>query len=377
MKHLKLLLKSLLKNDACVTGGRTYPWWVAVIFFILSTAISLIPTTVSLYTVDAGVMITQAAYDTDKGFHEVLKAMENDGIDLQFYNEHTVENFKDQKDENGESLIPYAQLTKEWVHVDENNVKMPYVITEKVITEYKVTTETIEGKTETTITKEEKEVEIFKIYILDDVESKDMSKKVNAVLQGFNPYIYDEQEDIEKTRNNTSFVIFGKTSFVWIKYNSIKNADINTGYTPVGQFTGTYRDIKCVTKLSELKGTTLTETVNKSAVFLKEGYNELMLNNAAIQLAIYLAINAGIVLLMGFVLWLMTRGKNNPFRTYKIWETMQISCWTAFTPALLALVFGFIMGSSNSMAGFMFVLIFGIRCMWLAMKNLRPTAANQ
>jgi maltodextrin utilization protein YvdJ len=50
MKHFKLLLQSLFKNSACVEGGRTYPWWVAVLFFILSTAISLIPTTVSIYT---------------------------------------------------------------------------------------------------------------------------------------------------------------------------------------------------------------------------------------------------------------------------------------------------------------------------------------
>ena len=128
--------------------------------------------------------------------------------------------------------------------------------------------------------------------------------------------------------------------------------------------------------LSELKQPTLTETVDHTAIFLNEAFNEIKLQNAGIQLAIYLAINAGIVLLMGFVLWLMTRGKNNPFRCYKIWETMKIATWTAFTPALLSMVLGFVIGSSNPLAGFMFVLVFGIRSMWLAMKNLKP-APNQ
>jgi hypothetical protein len=56
---------------------------------------------------------------------------------------------------------------------------------------------------------------------------------------------------------------------------------------------------------------------------------------------------------------------------------MKISAWTAFAPAILAMIFGFIMGSGNAMAGFMFVLMFGIRCMWLAMKNLRPAMNAQ
>ena len=379
MKHLKLLLRSLIKNDACVEGGRTYPWWVAVIFFFLSTAISLIPTTVSLFTVDAGSLITQATYDTDKGFYQVLEAMEKDGIDLQFYNEHTVENFNEQKDAEGNTITPYVQLTSEWKNgeiVGGELIKKPYVVTEKVITKY--TTTTAEDGTVTTEI-EEKEVEIFKLYVFDQLNQEELKTKVNAVLQGLNPYVTDEVEGTPFTTNNTSFAIFGKNTFVWVKYNANKAPVLNDngesqGFQPVGQFTGTYRDIASVKFLSELKKETLTETVAVTATFLNEAFNEIKLQNAGIQIAIYLAINAGIVLLMGFVLWLMTRGKNNPFRCYKIWETMKIASWTAFTPALLSMILGFIIGSTNSLAGFMFVLTFGIRSMWLAMKNLKPNA---
>lgn len=378
MKHLKLLLRSLIKNDACVEGGRTYPWWVAVIFFFVSTIISLIPTTVSLFTIDAGVTITQATYDSDKGFYEVLKAMEADGIDLQFYNEHTQEGFKDLKDDEGKVILPYAKLTADWKHKDVNGNNVPYVITETVITKYESTVTSEDGKTTFTTTIEEtKEVPIFKLYVFDQLEQAELGSKINVILQGNNPYVNDEDPSLPKNKNNTTFVIFGKNSFVWMKFNAKKTLtteeELENGYSPVGQLTATYRDITSVKSLLELKQPTLTETVTKTATFLNEGFNEIKLNNAGIQISIYLAINAGMVLLMGFVLWLMTRGKNNPFRCYKIIETMKISTWTAFTPAVLAMLLGFIIGSTNALSGFMFVLVFGVRSMWLAMKNFKPT----
>jgi hypothetical protein len=378
MKHLKLLLRSLIKNDACVEGGRTYPWWVAVIFFFLSTAISLIPTTVSLFTVDAGVTITQATYDSDKGFYQTLKAMEADGIDLEFYNEHTQEGFKDLKDAEGKKVLPYAKLTADWKHKDVNGNNVPYVITETVITKYESTVTSEDGKTTFTTTIEEtKEVPIFKLYVFDQLEQAELGSKINVILQGNNPYVNDEDPSLPKNKNNTTFVIFGKNSFVWMKFNAKKTLtteeELENGYSPVGQLTATYRDITSVKSLLELKQPTLTETVTKTATFLNEGFNEIKLNNAGIQISIYLAINAGMVLLMGFVLWLMTRGKNNPFRCYKIIETMKISTWTAFTPAVLSMLLGFIIGSTNALAGFMFVLVFGVRSMWLAMKNFKPT----
>lgn len=375
MKHLKLLLRSLIKNNACVEGGRTYPWWVAVIFFILSTAISLIPTTVSLYTIDAGVMITNSAYETDKGFHQILEKMEADNIDLKFYNEHTVEGFNEQVDAEGNPILPYVQLTGEWKNTqefDDNGetkvVNLPYLVTE-IVTEVTITNpDTAEEIKEVTEIKRE----ILKLYVFDQLENEALESKVSAIKQGLNPYLYDKDENIAETNNSTSFIVFGKHSFVWMKYDANKKTGIDVEFTPVGQLRGTYRDVTSYKSLLELKGQNLNETVEKTAVFLQEGFNETKLNNAAIQLAIYLAINAGIVILMGFVLWLMTRGKNNPFRCYKFIETLKISTWTAFTPALLSMVLGFVLGSSNSMAGFMFIMLFGIRSMWLAMKNLRP-----
>ena len=49
MKNFKLVLKSLVNNEACVEGGRHRPWWIAIILFFLSMIIALVPIFVQKY----------------------------------------------------------------------------------------------------------------------------------------------------------------------------------------------------------------------------------------------------------------------------------------------------------------------------------------
>lgn len=382
MKHLKLLLRSLIKNDACVEGGRSYPWWVAVIFFILATAISVIPTTVSLFTIDAGQAITAAAFESDKGLYFTLQDMVGTGVDITFKNGNTVEGFNDQKDAEGNAVVPYIELTKTGdvdvpTYDPINHTYFNSVISSVQVTE-KYTIENADGtKTEATrlVAKEQT---IFKFYVFADAEKEALETKLTLILQGrdpFNPNSTPDDSDNALNRNDVSFMLFGKHSFVFYKYNSTKFDGVTT-HSPSGTMSGTYRDIVNPSFISIL-GDTLTKTVENAAQFLREGFNELKLSNAGIQISIYLAINAGIILIMGLVLFLMTRGKNNPYKFYKIHECFKISAWTSFTPAIIALVFGFILGSSNSLGGFSFIIVFGLRSMWLAMKNLRPNPTQK
>ena len=70
------------------------------------------------------------------------------------------------------------------------------------------------------------------------------------------------------------------------------------------------------------------------------------------------------------LIFLLTRGKNNPLKsTIKWYHGFGISTWLSMTPALLSLVLGFFL---SNFAMMIYILTFGIRCMWLSMKNLRP-----
>ena len=81
-----------------------------------------------------------------------------------------------------------------------------------------------------------------------------------------------------------------------------------------------------------------------------------------------LGVNAGISIFMGFMLWVLTRGKNN-LRWFGIWETQKIVGWTTVTPAILTTGLGFLISSFSQV---MFPLLLGVRIMWLSMKLLRP-----
>ena len=95
--------------------------------------------------------------------------------------------------------------------------------------------------------------------------------------------------------------------------------------------------------------------------------NALALQNAGV----FMGIDAGIVLLFGLLLFLMTRGKKNPFRIYSFWDTTKIACWASFTPGVLSVALGFAL---TNYAVLIFMFTFGMRIMWMTMKSLRPAA---
>ena len=62
MKNLKLILRSLISNPACVEGGRHRPWFFAVPFFIFSILISIIPVFVQTYIREGDTSISNYSY---------------------------------------------------------------------------------------------------------------------------------------------------------------------------------------------------------------------------------------------------------------------------------------------------------------------------
>ena len=130
-------------------------------------------------------------------------------------------------------------------------------------------------------------------------------------------------------------------------------------------------------KKSFVAGKNKTETAEKTwenwKILIKNFFNQTRLRAAALQLAVISAVNVGITLIMGFMVWILTRGKNNPYRLFTVWESFKISFWSSSSPAILTVGLGFLISRFGST---LFALLLGVRVMWLTMKSLRPDGSG-
>ena len=84
---------------------------------------------------------------------------------------------------------------------------------------------------------------------------------------------------------------------------------------------------------------------------------------------LFLGIYVGLVFVMGLLVFVLTRGKNNMFNYLTFIDTQKIVWWACLTPAILAMILGFIL---TNFAQMMFIVLLGLRVMWISMKQLRP-----
>ena len=98
-------------------------------------------------------------------------------------------------------------------------------------------------------------------------------------------------------------------------------------------------------------------------------YESLKAKNTLTVSGIYLAIFFGMSVVMGFLMWILTRGKNNPNNYFSPWLTQKVEARLALAPALITLIAGFFL---TQYAPFIFIMTLGLRVMWISMKELRP-----
>jgi uncharacterized membrane protein len=91
--------------------------------------------------------------------------------------------------------------------------------------------------------------------------------------------------------------------------------------------------------------------------------------NVMFFMGLYLLIYIVLVFLMGLLVFFLTRGKHNMFNYLKFIDCQKMTWWIAFAPALLAMLLSFLM---PGMASMLFIILMGLRVMWMSMKQLKP-----
>jgi len=318
-------IKSLWSNPIALECGITKKWYTGVIIAVLSVLISAIPLCVHAATSEGGSFLSSSfLYNYDEGFYSFLTDTKLKNYSITFDNvEHT------------------SKLTG----------FIPSASNDYLVYEHKY--EANDGHATSMID--------FQVFYLDStIDYAAASKTIQELKVN------------SKDGRDASFIIFGHKYFTTGLYKA-------GTYTTSGGMYGNYNHItEDYTSLNDFFVTeNSTRIENKAAsikkfqLFLNDVYIDNRNSLTFVQTGIILAVNASIILLMGLVLFLMTRGKNNPNRTIKFQQAFNISYWSSLSPAILALIIGFIFTGYEVM---LFVVIFGFRIMWLSMKALAPGA---
>ncbi len=324
-------IKSLFSNSIAMECGMKRKWYVSLIIFVFSLMISVIPQVVQTSQTSGSSVFSQSTNDQ---FALGLTGFVNDnGKDITFGTDGRA------------SMEGYTYDSKPIYSLSIN---------------YEPTNQ--------------KNLLIFEIFYLNmENDDANLSTTVNQIRMGNHD---SEGKIIEGTDSvrSSSYIIITPTYFEARVYK-------------IGQTTGASAITGDFYKLrSSLQGKTLKEILttpkdgyeaNSTSLYLQNFYdltNDVYLNNKIkyiwINFGIICGLNAGITILMGFLFWVMTRGKSNPLKNEIKWYSgFGIASWLMMTPALLSLIFGFLF---TNFAMIIYILCFGIRCMWLSMKNLRP-----
>jgi hypothetical protein len=197
----------------------------------------------------------------------------------------------------------------------------------------------------------------------------------------YTTFVWKRAGDFPTSTSKTNIIVLNETGFAAYKLptsSTAQNSKI------VGKWDSAWVnnpsrvfDLKSLATMSShgvaYTGTTASELSTNTLASWKEifadGYESSKIKSAWISTGIYFGVYAGLTLILGLTVFLMTRGKTNPFRIYTFWECQKIAYWAGLSPALLAL-FGFL---APSYAPLIFIFLYGMRVMWMSMKSLRPT----
>ena len=314
MKNFKLILKSLFSNNSAIDGARKKPWYFAVIMFFFSVIVSLVP-----------VGVTELKQHLDKSFENTT-----------FYTREAVTEFAESIKDSGLMYV---------VHDKENKH------------------DTLQATTgiNKTIPFEEGKTAPFKFVYTTNELSESVRK--SDEMQNTSYFIFTEDSLFIKIVDpNKPETVRIDEIYCRNAYKKIGEAEIANSFEEVLNEDGT----RNITKTYE-------KTWENWKVLIRKFHRGTRLAAAGVSVLVLAAVDIMITLILGFMIWILTRGKQNAYRLFTVWECFKISFWAGLTPGLLTLGFGFLF---KGLAKTLFPLLLGVRAMWLSMKSLRPDGSG-
>ena len=333
---------SLVNNAAAIRGAKNGPLWLTILFFIFGILLPIIPLFVAQATTNGSYFLKNYSYGLERYVTSMAMDLKDNGVEFGIDEEHLLT-----VSENGTpvdfstygSSKPYATYLNE------------------VTNQYD-----------------------FVLYISDAETNAEKTVVNNAITT-----TYYEAGSINKTESAENVYV---PSYIILFKNGVYVAILNKDSIKVAAYSynGDYKTIKANDKcletllnVTDKDGNIVTPSIisneytegvyNNFKKFLDKSYETLKVKNTWVSSAIYLGIFFGLNIIMGFLMWLLTRGKNNPNNYYTPWLTEKVQARMCLAPALITLIVGFFLTSQTML---IYIVTIGMRVMWASMKELRP-----
>lgn len=321
---LKIYFRALFKNDAVKEIGLTKSIYIGAIAAILSVIISVVPLVVHTSQTNGSDFLNgSAVYNFDEAFYDFLLDAKENKYEIRFNHQDKTATLEGKTTEPTNNYLLYSHTYKA---SDGHDISR---------------------------------VDFQAYYVPNTIDFQTAFNSISTEITN---------QTIQA--RDASYVIFGYEGFAaaLYKYGTSKFVNgVSGNYRSVSEEYSKLSDFLITNQPTYISN--LSATLDKFKPFLDQCYKEGKRQMVLVQFGLGVALNSAITLLMGFVLWLLTRGKNNPNRGTKLSQTMNMAFWSTITPALIALIVGFIL--HNSAYDLMiYIICFGFRAMWLSMKQL-------
>ena len=347
-ESLILGFRSLISNDACVELGRNRKWYGAIVAGVLSSILVVIPTLVGGMKVNGSDVLKTPTYGLEHALVHFQEDVKASGLDLKFdvadkllsVNLDTWNQFVKSPNGGGSDSEPWYH------HYNDNTGFLDFQV------------------------------------FFTTAQDAEFTSFATAVYNGQSPtggvvtYANSSAATTAGIPTRTSALVLGTKEFRLYKVSATSQVAfgtpaINWQYEGNFPLNSLISDAPALTETDPTKIADYTKaTINSWSPFLDTAYATQRNINAWRSTGIMWGVYSFFISFMGLMVWLMSRGKTNPFRVIQFWEAEKIAYWASPTPAVLAMIFGFFM--NGGIMQFLFIFLLGMRIMWMSMRSLRP-----
>ena len=334
----------LISNAAAMRGAKAGPLWLTIVMFILSVLLPVIPLFVSQVNINGSTFLNTYSYGLERYVTSMAMELENNKNAKFIISEDHLLTIKEKDAEinfdNFGGNTPYASYANQATGQYDLLLYLSSATTDKEKSDVNnIIAKTYYTSGTTTVAPESAEDYYHPNYIIL------FKNGVYVCLFGNNSikaitYSYSGDFKTIKANNDCLATLLTVTDK---EGNNVAQSLTNDVYVD-----GVYKNFK---------------------KFLNRSYDTLKIKNTWMYTGMYFGIFVGVNILMGFIMWILTRGKNNPNNYYTPWLTMKIQARLGVAPALITLIIGFFLASY---APIIYISTIGLRVMWISMKELRP-----